>query len=702
MGFNGRTFNRAPINQGAAPITPAISITLDGDLPAPVLAAEAHHVPAISVSIDGDLPAPTLSAEAHHVPAFSVQIDGTLPAPVLSAEALLWSVVGTGQPTAEIKASAHATGTATLSLATSLTARTGTPRVYLHTRLWQRGQATAQLATSAGAIVGTSKPAAGITARTYHAGTPTARILARVIGEIDWSDVAVSQRWSAATRIGGVEVLTTGKIEIEAEESSARICTLSVVGPPVHDVGAAVEVDLVVGDHVEPLFRGVVTEPQFDPANRATTYEASDQFQQRVDELSRQQIEALTPEASTTQGNEDQGWGYLRHRLESWPGSVDLTRDGRIRATRWDQAQLLSQAVPAAIDGSERLSLVRADHLRNRIDLEGEASWVRWAENLAEDSWRDDRTWCDLVGARGADDADGEMPPTVETIEEALESAEVASFSVSVKEPPKLPWIGCSGQIVFIDLPWAINSEFAASAAWRWETRYTRSMQVGIEIDVSAPSSLSRYGNRMSTQSINYRHDIDSDGFEGGGSWSPDGTDPLGDEYRDTLRDDQVDAVVTDAVNRASRQIAESHRMTQLTVTSMVRPDIERHHRMPLSLPFVEANGKLSAIRHELDTDTGSATTEITVSLFTGGSGTRIETDWSGVSMAELALDKIPTRDPLHDAVIGIIGEPAAETDERGFSLTTPTIELPDQDRPVRSLSRSVTVSLPADELTYI
>lgn len=672
-----------------------------------------------------------------------------------------------GQPTVELRLSVYsvgadtlaaldleqwAVGTPTLSIAASVSAPTGQPRAYLRSRLYAVGQPTAGLATSAAMVLGTGRPSAALVARTYTTGQPSGGLLTRVIGEIDWSDVAASQRWSVVTRIDGGEVLTTGAIEIEAEESSARLCTLSVVGPPAHDVGHRVEVALHVGDHVEPMFRGEIVQPEYDPTQGLTTYTATDQIQQRIDALTREQIDALTPEATTARDNEDEGWDYLRHRLESWPGSLDLTRDGQFRATRWDEAEPLANPIPAAIDGSERLSLVSADQIRNRVDLTARLSWLRLAKRVHSEIWTAPYTLCQWLTGRGL--GYQASLPTTDTIAEAIESAgwQVESAGAQQIVRGDAGSVTCDGQRI------ALVGEFDAvrQASWTLSRRYSRSMQAEIELTLEAGDSVARFGERPRSERLTYREEYDDSAWlseteasggiglgsddssadSGGIVTDPDdeptagteldATDPRGDQIHDTLDQVGVEAIVTDAINRAIREMAAAHRRTSLTLEALVRPDIERHHRPMAQLPSIEAAGKIARIVHRLDTDAGSATTELELRVFRGGTGDRIQTDWTG--LGALAIGQLPTREddaealPAPDTHVGglVASEPESEvwqgwifnaettTDplppdaeryQTGFAVRTPPITLPDQENADLRAERRVTVTLPEDPL---
>ncbi len=583
-------------------------------------------------------------------------------------------------------------------------------------------------------------------------------MLTRVIGEIDWSDVAASQSWQTVTRLDGVEVLTTGAIEIEAEESSARVATISVVGPPTAEVDSTLDVDLVVGDHVEPLFRGRVTEPQFDPARRVTTYEATDQIQRRIDSLTREQIEGLTPEATTENGNDDQGWRYLRHRLESWPGSFDTTRDGFFRATRWDGADLMPNAITAAIDRSERLSLVRADQVRNRVKLEARLSWIRLAIREHTNTWVAPYSLCDfLTGRRLGYQV---SLPMTETVTDAISSAgwDIESINLQPLMNGDAEFVDCrlrdssSQRIVIVGEIDAIRQ-----ARWTLTKRYSRTLQAALGVTLDVASSVSRFGLRDSTQSVSYRDPADDSSFlrpDAGGETQPllgtgasptatsdgfdlSGTDPKGDRFVDQLDGGAAEDIVTDAINRAMTQIASAHRGTTLSVQTLVRPDIERHHRVEMQLPFVTSQGKVSRVRHVLDTEAGSATTDVEIRIFQGGDGQPVSADWSG--LGDMGLSNVKTRaddpTPLPDpgTYVGGLDDsppesedwhgwiynantdtgwwadsstfdpnpPSNETYSTGFAVRTPPIEMPDQETADVEDNRTIAVHLPEDPLVY-
>ncbi len=658
---------------------------------------------------------------------------------------LTFRLYALGDAGLSITCKAFATGQATLSLDAQLSARTGQAQFTLDAATFLIGSAVAALPLRAGALIGTGTADCSVVASGFMLGTMSTILRAQVSSAPDWSNPSASANFSLAVMIAGAVVQTTGAVDISGEESSAMLASCRIPAPPAWTIGDSMTVDLIVSAHVTRLFAGQITEVQYDPANRLSTINASDGFQTLFDAMSNAAIDALTPGATTTPGNTDTGFAYLNHRLSSVPASLDLDVSGTPQLTRFDEGKVLVAPVTGAIDGSENITLVRADQLINRVDLTVQASWVRLAQAQITMRWQSPWTLCQTFGY-GMN-----FVPTVPAIGEIQSVFEATGWQVDryFEEPYLTRATGvvqCPSSRGPVPVPLldGAGTTSIKEAAAVISKRYSRSMQASAAITMTVQESINQFGEHKQTVTANYRDEQDDKSFlepdtstvtDGihfivGGTPPPpppilDATDPNGDAIHDALDATALDGVITDAMNRALVDVAKAHRASRIGATMPIRPDITRTHRITLDLPSFTATGKVTSLRHTLDTDSGSALTEVSCALFMGGDGQPIGVD---AAATDFSAATVATRSNAIDAItnlathVGALKDSPAEDDtwtgwiinaeppetgalniyqSTGFLIKTPDITLPDQAEPDIKPTANWRVHLPLDPITY-
>lgn len=650
-----------------------------------------------------------------------------------------------GLALAPIASSAFAKGQADQMLDAQVSARTGQTGFILDAATFIIGSAVAALPLRAGILIGRDVVRSVLIARNYGAATTAMRLRAQVATTPDWSDPSAASNFAVRVMIDDVEVETTGIVDISGEESSAMLASCRIPSPPAWTIGESMTVDLIVSAHVTRLFAGEVTEVQYDPANRLSTINASDGFQALFDAMDNKAIDALTPGATTTPGNSDSGFAYLNHRLASVPASLDLDVSGTPRLTRFDEGTVLVAPVTGALDGSETITLVRADQLINRVDLTVQASWVRLAQTQLTMRWQSPWTLCQTFGY-GMN-----YVPTVPSIGAIQSVFEASGWQLdryfeepyltratgvvqcpTARGPVPVPLLDGAGTTSIKEVAAVISK------------RYSRSMQASAAITMTVPESIDQFGEHKQTITANYRDEQDDTTFLSpdttattdeshfivGGTPAPtppvlDATDPNGDAIHDALDATALNGLISDAMNRALVDMATAHRASRIGATMPIRPDITRTHRITLDLPSFTAVGKVSSLRHVLDTDNGSATTEVACALFMGGDGHPISldgttTDFSAVTVATRS-NAIASITDLSTHVGSLITSEAESEDwtgwiinaeppetgatnvyqTTGFLIKPPDITLPDQTEADIKPTSNWRVHLPVDQITY-
>ena len=419
-----------------------------------------------------------------------------------------------------------------------------------------------------------------------------------------------------------------------ASEGGARVASLTVVGEADVSPGARVVVDLVVDSAASRIYSGIVQSVEYAPDDNESRIECSDELQRRVDALSNEQIDAMTPGAVTPPGTDQSGYSYLQTRLSTLPYSAYLPLGGALTIQPWAVDSLApGETIDRTLWRSPSLRRERVDTSsdpdrdpieRREYRITADVSWVRIAE-ARSGPW----TWHAPIDA--CDWLDGHPLPSVEAVATAINGT---GWDVDEMELAQAPWTSggyrCNGarRIVRI-IPGEVGMP-VIGARWSLSRRYTRTMRGRVEWRIV--DSQTRAGDPVEVveRSITLRDPRD------GRDWIDDGVgtlqhvDPNGDRYADLLdlgnqADDQVPLDeyrgqmfdlrrrIAYEVARAAIQTARARRVETVTAETIIRPDIDLGDKVTVNHPRLDRTGRVSSLNHRLDLDSGSATTHIEI-----------------------------------------------------------------------------------------
>ncbi len=271
---------------------------------------------------------------------------------------------------------------------------------------------------------------------------------------------------------------------------------------------------------------------------------------------------------------------------------------------------------------------------------------------------------------------------------------------------------------------------YCMGASWIATYRWSQTVTEEFDLTITAPQSVAQYQLIQSDLSYSTTDTFNSSVWDSYKTYSTPPTDmtivgdPNGTYYinADTSRLDVNNALYT-AISQARNTILSSHRDTKVNATRFIWPEIDLIHTLNINTTQIQAIGKVFAIEHVLNVETGEATSKVTISLFKAQGTT---TD-SGISIPVIPDDTVVTDssvillgnhfgfDPTLPAATswnGMIGNRIFPSSDGGttarttfseqFRVDTPAIdESLRQERLVYN-STTFNVLIPDDELTIV
>lgn len=530
-------------------------------------------------------------------------ISDALYAVSVGIESRIWAP--TARATARIRQTVHATGRAALAIESRIDHSTGAAAVLLRQPIHETGAALAAVLQS---------------------------VYSRAVGQ--------TLRWRPQVVIGGVDVTArlTGRIRVEAEESTARIAELTLTpgdGQISADewTGKVITIDIQRLDaagaliDAQRLFTGRVDEPVYDPRAATTEIRAGDGLPERLDAMSRAQIDAALPGgrwSAAIYGDEAEGWAYAQSRLETLAAGYDLDAGGAARLTPWAASDPATFVFSGSqiLDASLGVSMTPRGDVKNRIDVAFDFRYRRDLQQERSYSWYHPKSFCDGFA---------HTKPNRQMIAQAIEATgwtPTAEPAYGMLPPSGLIRCGTSDTIWVISE--ALRAQIAVSARFGLATRYSRTVTERYELAVRSAPSIAAIGERRGAERGNISADADDIDWSmpqgGHAPPAPTAVDADGVHFVDRVDGaedgrDAATAAIETLIARARRTILASHRANTVTCQVLIAPYVERHHTVEIDHPAVQARGKVRHLVHTLDIDEGTALTEITLALSRGGAG---------------------------------------------------------------------------------
>ncbi|MFO1259049.1 MAG: hypothetical protein U1E78_11660 [Gammaproteobacteria bacterium] len=438
-----------------------------------------------------------------------------------------------------------------------------------------------------------------------------------------------SYHWKIRLSLDGIDVSEnlTGNLRVEAEESTAKIAEFTLVpfaGPISVSkwIGKPIVIQYLLSESSGNLlgefllFKGVVDEPMYDPTSRLTTFSCTDQFQEKIENLTRQEIDSLIQghwDATIFEENAD-NWTYARDQLSTLPVALDLDKENQIRLTPWLGREVADFRLTEEdiLYQQTRVQLANRRNLHNQSDITLQYRYQRFKQREILYDYRYPLSFCEQ-------NAKGATLPNTEIIEQAIEGTGWLIKDISYVHQRGSGWVTCG----------SVTSAFLISDELRKylirETRFTlakRFVQTTTEtyrLGLTAPQSINSVGAIARKESTSFEVPADGDIFKNIESYVPpiigSTVDSVGDCVFEMENRAQLEKVVSTMLNQARTTILEAHRQNLVTFKTPLRPFFERHHTIFLDTQDVKAQGKIKHIIHECDFNEGSSQTTVTLAV---------------------------------------------------------------------------------------
>lgn len=541
-----------------------------------------------------------------------------------------------------------------------------------------------------------------------------------------------SFRWSAVVMLGGIDVteLVTGAVRVDREEGGAGIAEFGLFYMPGQQVQTdladrTVTIDYITDDGQDAvqvrLFTGLVAEPRWDAVARVMRITATDNLQNRVEALSVAQIDTLAGGAWSADVFEPvdgrSRWDYAQERMSSRAASLDCDTLGELRTTSW-----YAKSAPDYIFGENTtvyqsldVDLAQLRNVTNRVELTINYRYPRLYDARQSFSWQHPGT-SGSVGVGGFCNW-RVMPtelPNKDMVVRATEGANLTPLDANWYDlPPSMPDPCGTGQ------PWINTQEgLLLGASWagarRWSQVVTETYKLSLSTEtgeVKGQQVISRVGANISVEhsgTDNWESSLESEsGMH----------NPAGDRSDEQRRVNAINCLL----RVAHTEILAAHRKTAVTwsaPTSMAL-SVDLMHTVEVSDQNTSARAKCSHRIDELNFDTGSALTSITISVMRGGGvsdpltipdrlGANDSMDISGWGGTVTLPAQLGGRfaSPAYDENLdGFSGNYDARQDNtlevfpRRFAITAPEIPESYTDEKTHELERVYRVGIPNDLL---
>lgn len=459
-----------------------------------------------------------------------------------------------------------------------------------------------------------------VRAQVYSAYDVALQIEAQVYG-------AVSKVWRPIVTIGGVDVsaILVGDIRIRFGEGISTTAYFSVL--PADGVvnlhgwlKAKVTIDYKDGAWRDRKFTGEVVTPTYTPDTGLVQFECSSDLQGKMEQATREQIDATTPgglHATPPFDNTGDGWQYAQNRMKTLPGSLWTDRNSTVRYTPWaakTAPDLVLQA-RSIMPGSLKIKTASARTMINRVRIGMDYRYYNLREREHHFHMYMPRTWCDFI-------TNNYKLPEKAQVRSAAESTGWRLKSIGYTDPPRSRFFPCGGQ----QHGWVLSQyakTLCTGAVFTLSKRWAQEVTEDFLLDVRADESIAAIGEMGVTEEYNLNTDYDyseweqEDDYKGpitGMSLHPGGSGDTSVEAEPERRA-ELELAQQVILAKAATEILGTHRDTEVTFRIEMIPALDLSWTIEIQHPKIDVRAKVSQIEESLDVASGSATSTITLAV---------------------------------------------------------------------------------------
>ena len=497
--------------------------------------------------------------------------------------------------------------------------------------------------------------------------------------------------WGVRVLLGGSDVTSTvtGIIDVEAEESTARIAEFSLLPSGVIDVndwiGKTASIDFLTYNAAgatltdNRIFTGNVALPVYSVQSGMVTFRCTDSLQERFEGMTSAAIlsELTGYYHSSSFGERVDGWQYAEDVLSTVPKGFDLNADGVTGAlTAWEAKATPDYSLSSSdiIDGSLSVDLANRRDIVNKITIDFDYRFSRSVHREHDYAWViPSWDFCTYY-------ADTHNLPNREMVTQAAEGTGWAiQGPISYGELPDSGSPMCGGNpVVWIIHP-DLQDQLVTSAGWTGIKRWSQTVTETYTMTVQAPQSITHFGEIALTEEGSYTTEYDDSSWES----SEDTATPVS-ATQNAINDWVIDRAdrtesnnaIQTKLNLKSTSILKAHRENFVSWEMPLLANVERSHTFYVNAATadnrsIESKGKCYKFTHELDIDSGSAVTGIIIAVSKTGTATPPTPDsliQPSAPSTVPAISAPASTTALQTQLGGKTGTPVHDTNKDGFS----------------------------------
>lgn len=509
--------------------------------------------------------------------------------------------------------------------------------------------------------------------------------------------------WQITLLLDSVDVSSNliNTLTIEAEEGSAKIAEFSLIphaGPisVTKWIGKSVLIWYQSDEQQHLLFKGVVDEPIYDPTSLITTFTCTDQLQEKINLLSKNEINQLLQGhwSSIVFDNPSSNWLYAQDQLSTMPANLDLDNNNEYQLTPWkcklepdyvfDDDNILYQSM--------QVQLANRREIHNQANITFQYRFQRLKQREVEYLYAYPLDFCEQNYRNST-------LPNVEMIKQAIDGTGwLLKDKVQYEHQRGPGWIKCGDVTFGFLIKEEIRKFLVREARFVLAKRFVQTVTEHYELSLKAPQSIAQLGTIANQESLRYEVPANTDKFVNISKYQPPLKDSVLDDegyYVKPVKDDvALSNVIHAKLNQAKTTLLKSHRNNLITFKTPLHPSVQRMHTIKVDSQHVKAQGKVKHVIHECDFNQGSCITTIAVAVSRTDCDEPVLENGLALPLPQIAqhtTSKLPQISlpthlggrksalPYNDAWDGYTGneklEPGAKSYPERFAITAPGIE---------------------------
>jgi len=474
----------------------------------------------------------------------------------------------------------------------------------------------------------------------------TPSVLAGLDGAGGWP-AAPDGQWRPVVLLGGVDVSDrlVGECVVGHADNTARVAEFALrpvgVLAPMALIGARVQVALArrgpAGEALDAqtLFTGVVETPTLDVQTGLVRCVCFDQMQEVFANTPRAWIDANVGGRWRVEvsGEPRDNWDYLEARRASVPVSVALDALQQPRVLPWRGLPVVTVRDADVLDGAPVVTLPSRADVRTRVTVRLQYRFSRLRARGVVASYSQPREfYTGYVGFGGEAAVRTKQFLTTAMVESAVEGLRgwtLQSLSLDRSAPGNYP-LGP----VLSDGVFELQPEVAPTLVWgftaRYQARWVQTVTEEVRLTVRLPALEAALGVVNEPLAAAVTQPFEAADWVGGVRSEPALAVTVGDVAQDWEPDPAArDEVLRTLLDQAWVRLWDSSRTGRVRLTVPLRPSLWLDTDMRVEMTRLRAQGKVVAVEHRLNVDTGEAVTAVEVAVGLPGQADAVLPSWT-------------------------------------------------------------------------